>query len=139
MNAFHEAVSDPGRICALRGDGEGLGSGDVLARYGVCDVFGPGTVVDALARGGADGGDVVESGYRVDVTAPENRGVAYGDLGLRIATVALGVGISHTSFVVGAPGLHSTFEADVDLSGDGVGVCFAVVGGFAGSEIAWFI
>ena len=115
MDAFHEPVPDPGWIRPLRGDGEVLGGGHVLAWYGVRDVFRPGAVVDALARGDADGGDVVQSAYGIDVAAPENRGVAYGDLGLRVGILALGVGIGHAGFVIRSARLHSAFEGDVDL------------------------
>lgn len=37
---------------------------------------------------------------------------------LRVATLALGVGVAHTGFVVCGARLPSAFEADVGLAGD---------------------
>lgn len=110
-------------------DGQSFRSGDVLARYGVRDANSVGLVVDTLARGSTNVADIVQSGYGINITAPEDSSVSNGDLGLRVAALPFDVGVGHAGLVVRTTRLHATFEADIGMRGGKIGVCFAVVGG----------
>lgn len=133
LDARDHAVAQPAGVGAGGGDGERFGGRGVTSWGHVGDGEGP-CVREALAGCGADGGYVVEGGDGVDVAAPEFGAVADGHLGGGVSALALDFAGVVARFVVVRAGLHAGFEADAELVRGGVGVGFAVGGGFAGGD-----
>lgn len=134
LEARDEPVADPAWIGARSGEGEGFGRGDVGGRCGVGGWEIPGVGLEAHAGGGADEGDVVESGDRVDPAAPDLGTVSDDHLGGRVSTLTFDFGGVMAPFVVLRAGFHAGFEADVELVRGRVDVGFTVGGGFAGGN-----